>query len=64
MDLSKYGKMKVPRVNGMCVFLMPILRPFKGFGTRFTEDRGEAMTYFIFLHHFCGLHYRVMCICG
>ena len=28
-----------------------------------TEGRGESVTHFLFLHHFSGSHYRVMCIC-
>ena len=39
--------------------LMPTVLAAPAFGARFTEDRGESVTYFIFLHHF----WKLMHLC-
>ena len=43
-----------------CVYiLMPNVLAVPAFGARFTEDSGESVTYFLFLHHF----WKVMYMC-
>ena len=42
------------------VFLLPNLRTLQGFGPRFTADRSESVTHFLFLCHFGWSHCRVM----
>jgi len=39
--------------------LIPTVLAVPAFGARFTEDRGESVTYFLFLHHF----WKVMYMC-